>query len=572
MRGLKVRAVSADHACMRTFGYIVVGYFLLSFMATGLVFGRQDPAGLLVLGGAAGAFVWLVRSYRGGKGVETIQRGDAARVETTERRLGARAAALVQRLPADPLELPWMVDLEYAYRDDPSQRERLESPYVETRSAAFAARDELERVTRDRRAVPTDAAILLADLDRIASTLGELEATAAGFENRAAESRILADAAPETLSRAEAALERARKGRAGATQASAEGGGDALVDAAAAIDAARTLLPDNPLRAAELAHAADRAAAAVARRTTEVAERPARLRALETDLAESAPRLKCDLAALAAALADARKRYGEPVVAEIDAALAAATAAQRDGEALLASARARTAPADCALADEDDLEGAGDRLGRSTDLLRRGHEQLGALATAALSARGEIERAEAEVDLAWAELETAASRDPGRTAVVARARELTAEARGALAVEHPDWRRAASLAARARELLAGAEPSASTAVAATNPAAAAERAKDARDEAWAWVLAAANDDPAARALVEDAESAYQDAVQASAADGGEANAATVAAFTHAEKLAELALARASERRSALVPPAAPDGADPVGVLGRTRGR
>jgi len=86
------------------------------------------------------------------------------------------------------------------------------------------------------------------------------------------------------------------------------------------------------------------------------------------------------------------------------------------------------------------------------------------------------------------------------------------------------------------------------------------------------VLAAANDDPAARALVEDAESAYQDAVQASAADGGEANAATVAAFTHAEKLAELALARASERTSALVPPAAPDGADPVGVLGRTRGR
>src|SRR5215211_3451865 len=173
VRGLKVRAVRADHACMRTFSYIVVGYFLLSFMATGLVFGRQDPAGLLVLGGAAGAFVWLVRSYRGGKGVETIQRGDAARIETTERRLGARAAALVQRLPADPLELPWMVDLEYAYRDDPSQRERLESPYVETRSAAFAARDELERVTRDRRAGLTDAAILLTDPDRIASTLGD---------------------------------------------------------------------------------------------------------------------------------------------------------------------------------------------------------------------------------------------------------------------------------------------------------------------------------------------------------------------------------------------------------------
>src|SRR5215208_290147 len=71
VRGLKVRAVCADHACMRTFGYIVVG--------------RQDPAGLLVLGGAAGAFVWLVRSYRGGKGVETIQRGDAAGMETTER-------------------------------------------------------------------------------------------------------------------------------------------------------------------------------------------------------------------------------------------------------------------------------------------------------------------------------------------------------------------------------------------------------------------------------------------------------------------------------------------------------
>jgi len=118
----------------------------------------------------------------------------------------------------------------------------------------------------------------------------------------------------------------------------------------------------------------------------------------------------------------------------------------------------------------------------------------------------------------------------------------------------------------------GAEPSSSTSAAATDRATAAERAKDARDEAWAWLLVAPTDDPAAQALVEDAESAYQDAVQASTADGGEANAATVAAFTHAEKLAELALARASERRSALVPPAAPERGDPAGVLARTRGR
>jgi len=118
------------------------------------------------------------------------------------------------------------------------------------------------------------------------------------------------------------------------------------------------------------------------------------------------------------------------------------------GDALLASARARCTGR-AGSADEDDLDRARDRLGRSTELLRRGYEQLEVLATAALSARGETERAEADVDLAWAEPETGPSRDPGRTAVVARARELAAEARGALAVEHPDWRRAGSLAARA---------------------------------------------------------------------------------------------------------------------------
>jgi len=119
----------------------------------------------------------------------------------------------------------------------------------------------------------------------------------------------------------------------------------------------------------------------------------------------------------------------------------------------------------------------------------------------------------------------------------------------------------------------GAEPSSSTSAAATDRATAAERAKDARDEAWAWLLVAPTDDPAAQALVEQAEGAYQDAVQASTADGGEANAATVAAFTHAQKLAELALAKVSHRRSALMAPEpAGEGAGRAGVLAPPRRR
>jgi len=184
VRGLKVGAVRADHACMRTFGYIVVGYFLLSFMATGLVFSRQDPAGLLVLGGAAGAFVWLVRSYRGGQHAETIRRDDAAHVETAERRLRAHAEALVARLPADPLELPWMVALEYAHRDDAGQRERLEQAYHLVRARTLECRTELDRFSSDRQSGPTYAPTIIADYERLGHTLADLDAAASALQTR----------------------------------------------------------------------------------------------------------------------------------------------------------------------------------------------------------------------------------------------------------------------------------------------------------------------------------------------------------------------------------------------------
>jgi hypothetical protein len=155
---------------MRTFGYSVVGYFLLSFMAMGLAFACQDPSGPLMPAAGGGGFVWLMRHYRGGKFSETIRRDDAARVETFERRLGARAPALVDGLPADPLELPWMVDLEYAYRDDAAERVRLEHESERIPAGAAQCRGELDRLRRDR-AVRRTAARRLARSRRQLGTL-----------------------------------------------------------------------------------------------------------------------------------------------------------------------------------------------------------------------------------------------------------------------------------------------------------------------------------------------------------------------------------------------------------------
>ena len=545
---------------MRTFGYLVVGYFLLSFTAMGLVYSSQDPTGLVVFAAGIAAFVWLVRSYRGGKETETIRRDDSARVRTLERRLEAQAQGLEERLPAEPLDLPWMVDLEYAYRDDPAERERVEEHYADTRTRVLECRRELERLRADRRAGPTDAATILADYDRLGQLLAELASTAAALETRAHDAKTLAETAPGEIARAEAALRSARHSSRGVVDPSASCMED-LARAESALRDARAALDERPVRAAELARTAEREALAVEQRIRDVVERPGRVRARADELAAVRKALARDLSLLRDELRSATPGFSRPAAAEVEAAAAAAEAARDEGEAFLAAASDRPRTSDGAATAEDELARAAEAFDRAATLVAGVRNEVQTLVTSAVGARGDVERAEARVDSAWAALQAGSLPQDARARrelVLRRARELAEQARGELDAVSPDWRHASALAGRASELAGDSEVVVPPGEAspALDVETAAERAKAARDEAWAWTLASPDGDVAVRALVEEAEAAYQAAVAAQAAipaaegaDRDAAAATVAAAFGRAEELSELARVKAAAVRA-----------------------
>lgn len=119
MSPLQGRWGEADITGIRTFGYIVAGWFLIGFVLNGLfVAFAASGAGLLMSAAAIAGIVWLVRSYRGGSSAEPLD---------------GRVAHLLGRFPEDPLESDDIVGAWGAHVHDPEALGRLRESYAQTR-------------------------------------------------------------------------------------------------------------------------------------------------------------------------------------------------------------------------------------------------------------------------------------------------------------------------------------------------------------------------------------------------------------------------------------------------------
>jgi hypothetical protein len=124
---------------------------------------------------------------------------------------------------------------------------------------------------------------------------------------------------------------------------------------------------------------------------------------------------------------------------------ASAEQALEEARALIASAEDPT--------DAYRLEEAQESLNRAAELGTRIQSHLTELEASALETPALVEEAELATDRAWANATAAGDAGAGAESIVARARELSAQARSELEQPRPDWLQARSLAKRALEVV-----------------------------------------------------------------------------------------------------------------------
>ncbi|HKF13793.1 MAG TPA: hypothetical protein VKB13_01025 [Gaiellaceae bacterium] len=132
---VKCAALATDIGCVRLFGYIVAGWFLIWTLSTSLVLaGGAGPVVAPLV--AVGVIALLVHTYRRG--------GRAGRFDEVERLLDARLTEFERALPADPLENAQLVAAWTLHGDDRDTNSQLAETYREMREKVAAARSELE--------------------------------------------------------------------------------------------------------------------------------------------------------------------------------------------------------------------------------------------------------------------------------------------------------------------------------------------------------------------------------------------------------------------------------------------
>jgi hypothetical protein len=138
---LLVPAAAADITRIRTFGYIVAGWFLLGFALNGAY--AVSGAGVFVAVLGVAGIAWLIRSYRQGP-----------RPEPSDPRLARLAAAF----PHDPLQNDEIVDAWGAHVHDADALARLRASYERTRRGLTAGNvDEAEDYLRSVRLLAGEA-------------------------------------------------------------------------------------------------------------------------------------------------------------------------------------------------------------------------------------------------------------------------------------------------------------------------------------------------------------------------------------------------------------------------------
>jgi chromosome segregation ATPase len=182
-------------ACMRLFGYIVTGWFLLA-MSQMLIWALPAPiGGPLWLLLAAGGGYWLVRSYRSGKEVEAIGSEAAAAVRGLDISVEDRLTRLEHELPPDPLASEEIVDAWALHADDGAAVNRLYDTYAEMRQRLLSATAQLDELRARRKRPNVDIALLI-------DQYRDLDADVEALRDYVGAVRLLADEAPTLIDRA----------------------------------------------------------------------------------------------------------------------------------------------------------------------------------------------------------------------------------------------------------------------------------------------------------------------------------------------------------------------------------
>ena len=267
-------------------------------------------------------------------------------------------------------------------------------------------------------------------LDReLSALLDEVER----LEARAAEARGFGDNPLEEIARAALKLEQA-------TSMCRAAFGDAVPPALAAdlaqgaetLGHARSELKkgaERPLVAARLGREAYALAEGVIRRAHELVEQPRDASAQRAELERTCRRQADDVVAAKAKFELAAGHYAPACVQAIGGLDASAQQAVDHARALIASA---ATPADAFR-----LQEARESLERAAELVGRIESHLAALEQAVAQAPALVEEAELESDRVWASATASAGVEAGANLIVARARELAADARAELATDAP---------------------------------------------------------------------------------------------------------------------------------------
>ena len=430
----------------------ILAYFALMVGLSGLgMLIAGEPLGFLLILVAALLIYWIFR-------LERERRRDRRygaywpAIEGYEKHFSAASEALEAKLPQDALENPALLEL--LSGEDMEGAEAIRAEYARLRERFHEWREDFERMREQSAAgaigLPGPFAEHYERLDReLSELLDEVER----LEVRAAEARGFGDNPLEELARAalkhEQATALSQSAFAGAVpaQLAADLAHD-LAQAEEKLTQARLKLEkgaEQPLVAARLAREAFALADGVSKRVRKLVDEPREAGARRAELDRTFSRVAGDVASARSNHAVAVEHYAPSCLLAIAGLDSSAEQALEEARALIASADAPT--------DAYRLEEAQESLKRAAELATRIQSHLTELEATALQTPTLLEEAELATDRAWANATAAGDTGVGAESIVARARELSAQARSELQQPRPDWLHARSLAKRALEVV-----------------------------------------------------------------------------------------------------------------------
>lgn len=557
--------------------YLLMGF--LSVFAIGVGVSGGPLLWVLLFCGGVVAFVnrdrirrWIAPDRAATTGssmlpaLEHLPSADAARVQAALDGIAARAENLAAWFVDNPLEHAAFLEVSYLCLHEPPERmQQLTDEYGSFRGRFVAWRAAVAGVQqRARRSVLNPAVVTALDGERgiLEQELAALETYRSRLATRAAAAPGLAAEARRLAEEATAALAEARSdyGRLPIEQRSPalQQQLDQIAGRLGQVTAIIAGATPRPLTAHESATAVCREAVELRERVTGLVARPAELGRRGEALTVEEARVRQVVSHANQLLSDAAGRYAPVCLLDVrDSGAAASNAVQR------AAAHQRAARETDPRSHEPvaaALDRAFAALAEADAHARAIEAHLLRLDDAARGARRAIERAEAVIDLSFAELQRSAISDAAlerRQEVVERARALTRQARQEVAQALPDWLLIVTLAQRATALSSAIlrpdvveEPQPAADLRARIDVARSQ-AKAARDHALAlsWSLESNAIGDQARRQIAEVERSYQRAVEEATLLPATGDLPPVAAdaaldaFAGAEKLARTAAER-----------------------------